>query len=1014
MIKGESTLRGFKRVPILIPFLLLFLVVTMHLSAGGRRENPFDAVNKLMEEKQYNEALTKLVEIGKQHPEMMEEVEKRIGEVRQILNSYNSKYAELIDVLFNKHDVGEALKIIKELEELNPNPNESTLESLTKAKRGAEVVYNLNRFEEIMDKGLKELKEGLYYDALKTYIQGFTLHKEEFDNSAYGDIVKNSVNTALSKLKNSLDALIKTGPSVEKQFGNVALLVSGPESDKFYSEGVKFIAELKKIADIRNTIYSSSVVFNNQNSRIKKISAKHQDDYFLYYAYALTRGRKSTTEREGILAAVEIYWENMILSLGEKIKESADLFFAKGVDQFNSKMYTAADSELDRAYAFYSIYSKVTALWETRVVLLKNLAIESKSTDLVKEKLPQYLYAVERLKEIDTYREIGNLMNSLPTTAMADTASKDVITASREKIRGIERSISEHKLKWTNYKQYYESVASLKFRVNTQVTEASAMVQRLDNLFTLVRREDIRFVNAYNFIEYNELKKTLEDYKRMYGEAAGLNEGYDVVIATVKDEKGREVKITRKEKHPTEALQKLNDLKFSVEEFMRRSDSFLNAVKSDEVLKSDKEEYTIWVKNGRAVVRGAEGLTGKINSAIQDADNLIILAKRYKNEGMLRLNQAQAYLKTERFDDSKDSIKLASRAFETSLKYEENKLVRDMLDKTLPDLSREVVKSENLFVVREVRRLINKGRSYYGVGNFVKAEETFLKAKARWEDTNPTENKEVTNWLTIVRSALSVKSGREISEKNPLYAEITQLLNLATENFLKGQSLLKKGKKVEALRELKSARDKLERIRLSFPYNREARVLTLKIQQLSDPENFAASLTKFYNEAVKNMRKNPQEAYADLKDIEEIKPNYPGLKKAIYNLEIALKIRIPPPDPKKIAESSRLYSQAYQIVIKNQIDLFPAALAQLNKAIELNPDNQKAMSLKDRIQIAAGGTIQTVLSSSALEQYKIAENKYLAGNYFEALAIVERLLKDKRNQGYPPLLELKRRLEAKI
>ena len=358
----------------------------------------------------------------------------------------------------------------------------------------------------------------------------------------------------------------------------------------------------------------------------------------------------------------------MILSLGEKIKESADLFFAKGVDQFNSKMYTAADSELDRAYAFYSIYSKVTALWETRVVLLKNLAIESKSTDLVKEKLPQYLYAVERLKEIDTYREIGNLMNSLPTTAMADTASKDVITASREKIRGIERSISEHKLKWTNYKQYYESVASLKFRVNTQVTEASAMVQRLDNLFTLVRREDIRFVNAYNFIEYNELKKTLEDYKRMYGEAAGLNEGYDVVVATIKDEKGREVKITRKEKHPTEALQKLNDLKFSVEEFMRRSDSFLNAVKSDEVLKSDKEEYTIWVKNGRAVVRGAEGLTGKINSAIQDADNLIILAKRYKNEGMLRLNQAQAYLKTERFDDSKDSIKLASRAFETSLK----------------------------------------------------------------------------------------------------------------------------------------------------------------------------------------------------------------------------------------------------------------------------------------------------------------------------------------------------------
>lgn len=989
-------------------------MVVMPLSAGGRKENPFDAVNRLMEEKQYNEALTKLTEIGRLHPEMMEEVEKKIGEVRKILNNYNIKYAELIDVLFVQHNVGKALKIIKELETLNPHPNESTLESLARAKRGAEVVYNLNRFEEIMDKGLKELHENLYYDALKTYIQGFTLHKEEFESSAYGDIVKNNVNSALTKLMSAVDSLIKAGPKIEKQFGSVALLVSGPESSKFYSEAAKLIAELKNIASLRNTIYRSSVVFNTENNHIKENSTQHQNDYFLYYSYAVTRGRKSTSEREGILAAVEIYWENMILSLDEKIRESADLFFAKGEGQFNSAEYTASYYEFNRAYDFYSIYAQLIALWETRVSLFKNLAMDSKSSDIVKEKLPLYLSAVEKLNEIDTYRELGKLMSKLPTTASVDSSSKDVITASRKKIREIERGISGYKVKWSDYRKYYENVGSLQVQMNTHIKEASAMVQMLDKMFLQVRKEDVRFVNAYNFIEYNELKRTLNDYNKEYSKVNRLNEGYDVVVATIKDEKGKEVKITRKEKYPTKALQRFNDLNVSVEGLSGESNVFLNLIKNDETLKSNIEEYSVWVKNGTEIVDGTEELKDKIKSAILQADKLILQAKRYKNEGMLRFSQAKTYLKAERFDDAKDSIKLASRAFETSLKYEENKVIRDMLDKSLPDLSQEVVKSENLFVVREVRRLINEGRGYYGLGNFVKAEETFLKAKARWEDTNPEENKEITNWLTIVRSALSVKSGREISEKNPLYTEITQLLNLATENYLKGKSLLQKGEKVKALRELKSARDKLERIRLSFPYNREARVLTLKIQQLSDPENFAASLTKFFNEAVKNRRTNPQEAYADLKDIEEIKPDYPGLKRTIYNLEIALKIRIPPPDPKKIAESNRLYTQAYQIVIKNQVDLFPAALAQLNKAIELNPDNQKAVSLKDRIQIAAGGTIRTVLSSSALEQYKIAEDKYLAGNYFEALAIVERLLKDKKNQGYPPLLELKRRIEAKI
>ena len=218
----------------------------------------------------------------------------------------------------------------------------------------------------------------------------------------------------------------------------------------------------------------------------------------------------------------------------------------------------------------------------------------------------------------------------------------------------------------------------------------------------------------------------------------------------------------------------------------------------------------------------------------------------------------------------------------------------------------------------------------------------------------------------------------------------------------------------DAIGRLERSEDKIARILIPFPYNQEARILSLRIDQLKDKDSFTEKLTRYYNDARRKISANPQEAYVDFKDLEQINPDYPGLKKSIYDLEIILQIRIPPPDPAKLAESRELFNKARVIVERNQRELFSIALEQLNRAIELNPNNQLAKEYKDRIQIAAGERVQPVLNSIALKQYRLAEEKFLAGNYFEALAIVEKLLKDKINRGYPPLIELKKRIETRI
>ena len=125
-------------------------------------------------------------------------------------------------------------------------------------------------------------------------------------------------------------------------------------------------------------------------------------------------------------------------------------------------------------------------------------------------------------------------------------------------------------------------------------------------------------------------------------------------------------------------------------------------------------------------------------------------------------------------------------------------------------------------------------------------------------------------------------------------------------------------------------------------------------------------------------------------------------------------IRVPTPDPAKIRESNELYQKAYAIVQSNVRSQFPIALEYLNKAIKLTPNNQQVTNLLDRIEAGMGGRTTTVLASAAQQQYKLAEEKYLEGSYYEALRIVNNLMKDKSSSQYPPLLELKRRIESKI
>ncbi len=80
----------------------------------------------------------------------------------------------------------------------------------------------------------------------------------------------------------------------------------------------------------------------------------------------------------------------------------------------------------------------------------------------------------------------------------------------------------------------------------------------------------------------------------------------------------------------------------------------------------------------------------------------------------------------------------------------EDDLIRALRDVRVPEISREINRLANEMIVREVRQLINQGRSAYSQGNFLQAQTFFLSAQSKWKTTNPEKNQEIETMIGYV------------------------------------------------------------------------------------------------------------------------------------------------------------------------------------------------------------------------------------------------------------------------
>ncbi len=874
-----------KRASMVIAISLLVLMAG-YINAGGQRENNtitlLDKANKLIEDKDYNAAIILLTEIARDDPSAFEETTNLIEKIREIKAEYNRKYEELIEVLFNQNDLENGLRIIKELQALDPKPNQATLEALSRAKKGAELVYNLNRFNEIMDRALVRIKQGNSIDAVAIYLGGYDLHKEDFDQAGYGNIIEASVNQSLARLSEAAETFKATAGASGTEINNLKIEVfpAGGLDIAGLEEEIRGLHEkLIQMIGLSKTVEDEALNLKSQNSHIKEVSSEGKYDLFLHFAGQLALGRYTSEEREGIGSAIEIMWEDLLLSLNIKIDRAASELYAGGLADYRNSSFTAAQSVMEGANRIYSLALDSYSLWGFNIKVDPAMSLQEASSTLPQNKLKYFAAAQERIKEtrdfpslIDTRRALSNIALKTFTAGEDFTSEIGNLDSHRDILEG----------KATDWKvslNQIDGIIQLGFDLTEAKSSTERMIGEMETLISRLNGVDETIISTAIAAGVAAAEQRYNSSRVKLAEGVGLAEGREVVVG----------ESTRIEKYPNLALEIFEQVADEVSLLEKRIEQLRAWAGSDRahILASDDVQQQL-----KRVDIFQENL-GEMKSALLQhqakAQNNLLLAQRFEREGNLRVDQARAGLRQDNFDQARENIQGALEAFDRSLEYSEDEDIRRRRDQVLPALSQEIIQAENSVVVRQVRALINRGRSLYNNSQFFEAERVLLQAKSRWADTNPGENSEVMLWLNFVRAALQANSGREIAESNPLFREISQLLNLAVEDYQGGKSLLENGKVRDAIDRLDRAEDKITRILIPFPYNQDARILSLRIDQLKDKDAFAEKLTRYYNDARRKITTNPQDAYVDLKDLEQINPDYPGLKKSIYNLEIILR-----------------------------------------------------------------------------------------------------------------------------
>jgi hypothetical protein len=295
------------------------------------------------------------------------------------------------------------------------------------------------------------------------------------------------------------------------------------------------------------------------------------------------------------------------------------------------------------------------------------------------------------------------------------------------------------------------------------------------------------------------------------------------------------------------------------------------------------------------------------------------------------------------------------------------------------------------------------------------------------------------NLLNILINGRQALQQTVIEKNDPLFVEMNQYLNLATRYYEAGKRIKTESpqRNVDYMLSFASASELLGQVLNIFPGNEAALLLEQKIQYETNRDLWQSNASALMNTARRAVSANDLTAlrqsdtsaadsagidpdketglYVKLLVLEEIDPNFPGLKALIYDVEVLLGIIIPETPQAVKNQSLELYRQAQAIWDSARAaggDASAAAsepaLALLARALTIWADNNQASALRIEILTFVPQGPLPALPKDLEYLLSVFDTYFDSSQYNQAKLIIDRAIAD-----YPNFVNDRRVAERK-
>ena len=941
--------------------------------------------NKLIRQKKQDLAINEIIEMLEKHPESLNRATDSLKKAMKNQKLFVQEFLQIIAQLYeNPDNIDRILLIINNLEKLNAAMEPQMQDFLQNLKGSSLYAANKIKFNKIMKEGIELIKAGRYAEASNQFTKGYTICYASY-NIEYAHTERlEQTKKSLSSIKNTSSRIKKEEPKFVQGINAYRLMLRQDALEIDNAVVQELDTQIQSMDAIGHDVFANGLKLNEFLAE-DKVKEGFKEDSFLPYSTRITLGRSKAEYYEGVQgaadAAVLVRLGNLqdyILALFKRTFETSFNKFKFGSDfsQKNVDKLKTYLEEYDRCIKWVEGVNKEgTQFGLTQDVSKEKLGFLSSIKSMLDETLALYKRFIAVNDHIYKGREFGSESNMNDITELSLIfAGIEPVNASLQKYSFEPMTLGKEEL--------------LKLHSKLSLSIAGLFREKLDR-YAQVKNEDGKDFYSQDSLAFNETKKLV----------SGVKKNEDTSGELLKYPREAVAQLAEQEKKIEADIKTLQNSAKIIYTSPKNIESNLNTRKSLESIRENIKRLNTLLQDVKSTTTIAEDSLFKMNLAKQEAD--------------YRYGEALRLFKSNEFAIARDNITRSQGKSNEALGLQDDDEYRKLVDERLSKLGEEINQRENEIVVKEVRSSLEKAKKLYFNGNFGEAENLLHAAKNRWHTTNIEENEELQNWISITETASVMKTGRTIPQSATLYPQMSQLLSTSKQLFNEAAKTIKAERTV-ALNKLNEARNNLRQVLLVYPLNEEAGQLNLRIDQLIDPENFSAQVKKRIDKIRTDYKRSPQTQYAELLNLYIMDRNFPGIAKLKDEVEIYLGIKIIPPDTSAIDQSLALTNEADSIFKSGNKARYSVALQRLNQAIKLNPNNERASLLKDRVQMAIGGSAIAVLSYANEDKYRRAILALQKGNKITAIALVEELLRDPEGRKSAKVHNLKKRINAQL